>query len=150
MNKLRIFKTKNVKTPTRGTSGSAGLDFYVPEGEDPILLWPGEQVNIPAGIKVKIPKGYALIAMNKSGRAIQGLQVGACVIDEDYQGEIHLNVHNITADQKIWVKPGEKLLQMLLIPVLYAEVEECDSLDNMYGLETSERGEGGFGSTGVK
>lgn len=145
---MNIAKVKDVKTPTRGTSGSAGLDFYVPNDKMyEITLEPGESTNIPSGIKANIPKGFALIAMNKSGVATkQGLQVGACVIDEDYQGEIHLHVVNIGTSATT-IQPGQKLVQMLLIPVLYEEVHEVAVSELFY--EVSQRGDGGFGSTGL-
>lgn len=147
---MKIFKVRDVKTPTRGTVKSAGLDFYVPNdfpGEHSLTT--GDSVNIPSGIHAKVPEGYALVVMNKSGVALKkGLQVGACVIDEDYQGEIHLHVTNVSADLTS-VMPGEKLVQMLLIPVKYEGVEEVASLEELY-TETSERGTGGFGSTGVE
>lgn len=146
---MNIAKVKDVKTPTRGTSGSAGLDFYVPNDRMyEITLEPGESTNIPSGIKANIPKGFALVAMNKSGVATkQGLQVGACVIDEDYQGEIHLHVVNVS-DSATKIQPGQKLVQMLLIPVLYEEVHEVAESELFY--EVSQRGVGGFGSTGIQ
>jgi len=72
--------------------------------------------------------------------------VGACVVDEDYQGEIHLHVYNFGNEETL-VKPGEKLLQMVLLPVNYVSVEVVEE-DQLFG-ETTERGDGGFGSTGV-
>lgn len=146
---MKISKIRNVKTPVRGTSLSAGIDFFVPEdmpGET--FLIPGMAVNIPSGIKVKVPHGYALIFMNKSGVAVKkDLQVGACVVDEDYQGEVHLHVRNIGSDIQT-IKPGEKIVQALLVPVSYEGIEEVDILD-LYD-EKTERGEGGFGSTGTE
>lgn len=146
---MKISKIRDVKTPVRGTPLSAGLDFFVPNdfpGEH--FLLPGDSVNIPSGIKVKVPHGYALIFKNKSGVATKrGLQVGACVVDEDYQGEVHLHVRNICLDVQS-VKPGEKLVQALLVPVSYEDVEEVPE-DELYEDKT-ERGEGGFGSTGTE
>lgn len=90
---MKIVKVRNVKTPTRGTGLSAGLDFYIPDDFEAKQIWPGESINIPSGIKARIPRGCALIMFNKSGIATKyQLQVGACVVDEDYQGEIHLHV----------------------------------------------------------
>ena len=143
---MKIAKVRPVKTPTRGTSLSAGLDFYTPDDMEEIVLNPGESVNIPSGIHAKIPHGYALIAFNKSGIATKKkFLVGACVVDEDYQGEIHLHVINSGKDPQT-ITPGQKLVQMLLVPVSYDTCEECN-LDELY-TEKSERGEGGFGSTG--
>lgn len=148
---MKIVKVRDVKTPTRGTEKSAGIDFYIPN-DFPGSHWliPGQDVNIPSGIHVKVPEGYALIAMNKSGVATKKhLQVGACVIDEDYQGEVHLHVRNIGMDVQELL-PGDKLVQMLLVPVLYAEICPVETLEELYNGETTERGEGGFGSTGDK
>lgn len=146
---MKILKIRDVKTPTRGTERSAGLDFYIPNDLPTKHILPGDHVNFPSGIKVKTPEGFTLIAMNKSGIALKGLQVGACVIDEDYQGEIHLNVRNIS-NYRVTVHPGEKLMQMLLVPVSYANVEEVNSEGELYPEGKTERGSGGFGSTGLK
>ena len=146
---MKISKLRNVKTPERGTPLSAGLDFFVPNdfpGEH--FLLPGDAINIPSGIKVKVPHGFALVFMNKSGVAVKkGLQVGACVVDEDYQGEVHLHVRNTSTDVQS-IKPGEKLVQALLIPVDYCDVEVVNA-DELYE-EGTQRGEGGFGSTGTE
>ena len=144
---MKIFKTRDVKTPTRGTEKSAGLDFYVPTEFGAISLQAGQSVNMPSGIKAEVPRGFALIVMNKSGVAIdKGLQVGACVIDEDYQGEIHLHVTNISRGTAI-IKQGEKLVQMLIVPVMYDKIDVVNSEIELFP-EISERGEGRFGSTG--
>jgi dUTP pyrophosphatase len=142
---MKVQKLRNVKTPSRGTSVSAGIDFYVPEDFETVVLKPGQSVLIPSGIKAQVPRGYALIAFNKSGVATkQGLQVGACVVDEDYEGEIHLHMVNIS-DKDQTVATGQKLVQFVLIPVCYFDVEEVEELAN----RNTERGSGGFGSTGL-
>lgn len=144
---MRIVKVRNVKTPTRGTDLSAGLDFYIPEDFKVSQIWPGERINIPSGIKARIPRGCALIMFNKSGIATKyQLQVGACVVDEDYQGEIHLHVMNVGKEVVI-LKPGMKLVQGLVMPVLYVGVEVLESEDELFP-QLTERGQGGFGSTG--
>lgn len=147
---MKIAKIRDVKTPTRGTQGSAGIDFYVPNDYPNSLrrVAPGERYFIPSGIKANVPEGYALIAMNKSGVALKkGLMVGACVVDSDYQGEIHLHLVN-TSTSDVTIEPGEKLTQFLLIPVDHCPVEVVDE-SNLFMNET-ERGSGGFGSTGVQ
>lgn len=148
---MKIFKVRNVKTPTRGTALSAGLDFYVPDDYPATILPPGASINIPSGIKVKLPHGYCLKMDNKSGVALRSqLIVGATIIDEDYQGEIHLHVINTQRDETVIIKPGDKLVQGLLIPVSYEGVEEVGSFEELYGGEITQRGEGGFGSTGTR
>lgn len=148
--KLRFIKTKEVKTPSYGTPGSAGIDFFVPEAFPEQRLNPGEDILIPSGIKARVPDGYALITHNKSGIATKKrLQVGACVVDSDYQGEIHIHVYNTKADGAVEIAPGMKLVQFLLIPVAHADLEECSTLEEVFPVQ-SERGDGGFGSTDSK
>ena len=143
---MKISKTRDVRTPSRGTELSAGIDFFVPNEFEEFTLDPGEDARILSGIKVQIPENHVLIAFNKSGVALKkGLMVGACVVDEDYQGEISLHV---IATKKTKILPGEKLVQFVLLPVSY------DSLDvvpesELFDVETS-RGSGGFGSTGTR
>ena len=147
---MKIAKIRNVKTPRRGTDGSAGIDFFVPDDYPKNLctIQPNERFFIPSGIKANVPNGYALIAFNKSGVALKkGLMVGACVVDSDYQGEIHLHLVN-TSSKPVTIEPGEKLTQFLLIPVDHSMVEVVNQGD-LFDDETS-RGSGGFGSTGVK
>lgn len=147
---LKFIKTRDVKTPVYGTDGSAGIDFFVPKDFDSVTLHPGGSALIPSGIKARVPNGYALIAHNKSGVATnKRLQVGACVVDSDYQGEIHLHVYNSTADQYTGIMADMKLVQFLLIPVAHAVLIECQTLDQVFPSESS-RGEGGFGSTDIK
>jgi dUTP pyrophosphatase len=145
---MRISKVRNVKTPNRGTPLSAGIDFYVPEDFEERTISPSESVLIPSGIKAQVPKGYALVAFNKSGVAVKkSLTVGACLVDEDYQGEIHVHLINVGYEQQL-VRPGDKVAQFVLLPVNYANVEEVP-LGHLYD-EVSERGQGGFGSTGLR
>lgn len=152
---MKILKIRDVKTPARGTQLSAGLDFFVPNDFAGVhYLAPLQMINIPSGIKAEVPPGFALIAFNKSGVALKkGLNVGACVVDEDYTGEIHLNVFN-AGDEVTTVSPGEKLVQFLLVPVSYMNVVEVESEDDLFQDERfngeQARGSGGFGSTGTK
>ena len=147
---LKVSKVRPVKTPTRGTPGSAGIDFYVPDNYPDNLcsIQPGERFFIPSGIKANVPSGYALIAMNKSGIALKkDLMVGACVVDSDYQGEIHLHLIN-TGKHTASIQPGNKLVQFLLVPIDHGPIEEV-SETSLYE-DISSRGSGGFGSTGVQ
>jgi dUTP pyrophosphatase len=144
---MKIVKCRDVKTPSRGTSVSAGIDFYIPNDYilEPKVIAPGESLLIPSGIRAYIPEGYALIAFNKSGVATkQGLQVGAAVCDEDYEGEIHIHVTNVTNKAQT-IQPGQKIVQFILLPILYADIELVNKLED----RNTERGAGGFGSTGL-
>jgi len=146
---MKILKIRDVKTPERGTSQSAGIDLFIPNDYHGIVLNPGESAFIPAGLKVDVPAGHALVAMNKSGVAAKrSMIVGACVIDEDYQGEIHIDIKNI-GESAQELNPGDKIIQVLCLPVNYVEIEEVQSEDELFGNVVTERGEGGFGSTGT-
>ncbi len=143
---MKISKVRSVKTPVRGTPNSAGIDFFVPD-EVKIYLKPGESCLIPSGIKANVPACHALMAFNKSGIAVKKtLHVGACVVDEDYQGEIHINLTNV-GTRGVQIQPGEKIIQFVLLPVFYDAVEEVEISALFEGI--TERGEGGFGSTGT-
>lgn len=143
---MKISKIRDVKTPTRGTPESAGLDFFVPNDFESTNLSPGESVFIPSGIKANVPGNHALIAFNKSGVALKkNLSIGACVVDEDYQGEIHLHLYNF-GKENTTISPGEKLVQMVLVPIFYDAVEVVEE-QLLFDTDT-ERGSGGFGSTG--
>jgi len=142
---MKISKIKDVKTPTRGAANDAGIDFFVPNDFETTTVNPQGQVRIGSGVRAEVPQGYALIAFNKSGVAISGLDIGACVIDEGYQGEINLHLFNPT-DKPVTIQPGQKLAQFILIPMFYDTIEEVDDAD-LHTMET-ERGAGAFGSTG--
>jgi len=145
---MQIALVRDVKTPARGSDKSAGIDFFIPNDYIGTKgIWPQEDILIPSGVKAKIPEGYMLTAFNKSGVATKkGLIVGACVCDEDYQGEIHLHLINTTT-QKVDIAPGEKIVQFVLVPILYEGIEVVKE-DELFETET-ERGAGGFGSTGT-
>ena len=158
---MRILKTRDVKTPNRGTPQSAGIDFFIPNeffikyedeyvlvGKDGFTLQPGASVLIPSGIKLNVPDGHALVAFNKSGVAVKkNIIAGACVIDSDYMGELHFDLKNVGSKESI-LKAGDKILQFICIPVNFVSVEEVNSTEELFKGITTERGDGGFGSTG--
>jgi dUTP pyrophosphatase len=142
---MKVQTIRDVKIPTRGTERSAGIDFFVPDDYPTTTIDPGQSLLIPSGIKAEVPTGYALIAFNKSGVATkQGLMVGACVVDEDYEGEIHLHMTN-TSNTAQKIISGQKIVQFILLPINYAEVELVYELQS----RNTERGSKGFGSTGL-
>jgi len=143
---MKIFITRDVKTPQRGTEEAAGLDFFVPNDFSAVHLEPGRSIKIPSGIKMILPKGKVGIFMNKSSHGSKGLFVGACVVDSDYRGEVHLDLHNVGLDDFI-IKPGMKITQMLIQKV---DVEPFETLsEEAFNLTlNTARGSGGFGSTG--
>ena len=147
---LQILKIKDVKTPER-SGRNAGFDFFVPNDFQPTTLLAWENITIPSGIKVRLPNDYVLIAFNKSGIAVKHkLHVGACVVDENYTGEIHLDIHNL-GGKRFYIEPGMKLMQFVLIKQQYHNIVEAMSEDELYAnFNKKERGRAGFGSTGIK
>lgn len=159
---MKFCKVRPVKSPTRGTDKSAGIDFFVPGSFRSTTVPPHTDILIPSGIKAAIPKGYMLIGADKSGvvtsqhariQACMGPKkdafnspviIGAKIIDEDYQGEIHIHLIN-TGDKPVNIEPGMKIAQFILVPVSYEMPEEV-SEGELFG-ETTKRGQGGFGST---
>lgn len=131
------------KLPTYGSQDAAGADLYACL-EQPVTVAPGETQWIPTGIALEVPKGYAGLIYARSGLACkQGLapanKVG--VIDSDYRGEIVVVLHN-HGHQPRTVEPGERIAQLVITPVLTPVYEEAKE------LSSSNRGAGGFGSTG--
>ena len=142
---MKIQRIRDVKMPTRGTSGSAGIDFYIPNDECEYNIAPGESILIPSGIRCNVPSGFMLMAANRSSMGKLGMLVGASIVDSDYTGEIHINLWNVS-DKYVKLYPNDKVVQFILVPVPTITFEEVDELDEIY----SERGNGGFGSTNKK
>lgn len=120
------------------------------KGANYILLAPLSRINIPSGIYCQMEQeGRALIAHNKSGIASKhGLVFGAQVVDFEYQGEIHINVLNLSS-KVVRIYAGQKLMQFVEIPVFTSIIEEVENLQKLYKGATS-RADGGFGSTDKK
>lgn len=131
--------------PAAATSGSAGIDLYcVPEG-DSITIAPGQTVFLHTGIAAAIPEGYVGLVFARSGLASKrGLapanKVG--VIDSDYRGEWMIAMHNHGQVEQT-ITPGDRIAQVVILPAPFVEFAETTELDD------TDRGEGGFGSTGV-
>lgn len=145
MEALKIKKVReNAKVPQRATEGSAGLDLCAAIDE-PILLKKGATAVIPTGIAIALPSsGYGAFVFPRSGLAVKhgiGLLNSVGVIDSDYRGEIMVGVIN-QIDEEYTIQPGERIAQMVIMPVSTMPVEEVCELDE------TERGAGGFGSTG--
>ena len=132
------------KMPTRGSAEAAGYDLYAATDYD-IEIPPHETIKIGTGLKMAIPKHYFGAIYPRSGIAAkQGLRPANCVgvIDSDYRGEVIVALHNDTREHQL-VPAGSRIAQLIISP--YAEVDIKES-----NLDETERGEGGFGSTGIK
>lgn len=112
-----------------------------------IQLAPGESITIPSGLSASIPHGWCLEFMNKSGVASKSdLLVGACLIDEDYKGIMHYNLHNVGYESR-QLFCGQKIVQAVIHETYYDEIDI--TVHDGHIDETSDRGDGGFGSTGT-
>ena len=134
-----------LKRPRRATAGSAGYDLCACM-DAPQTIEPGERCVFPSGLAAEIPAGTAGFVFTRSGLGIKkGILVtnGVGVIDSDYRGEIQIGLHNLSAEPYT-VQPGERIAQMIIMPYFAPVIEEVTSLTE------TDRGAGGFGSTGTK
>ena len=142
---LKIKKpADNAVIPTYGSEYAAGADLYSCEGE--LTFAPGETKMVHTGLAMQIPVGYVGLVYARSGIASKrGLapanKVG--VVDSDYRGEIMVALHNHSTEPQSIVA-GERIAQMVIAPYLTVNYVETDTLDE------TDRGTGGFGSTGTK
>lgn len=131
--------------PTYGSASAAGADLYACI-ENQVTILPGQTLMIPTGLSMEIEEGFAGFIYARSGLASKrGLapanKVG--VVDSDYRGQVMVALHNHSQAPQI-VEPGERIAQMVFAPVYQAQFCLVES------LQDTERGEGGFGSTGTK
>ena len=139
--KLKIKKLKeNAKLPKYALPGDVGLDMYAMET---VTVAPGEQYRFWHGFALEFPVGHAAIVKDKSSISKNGLHTMVGVFDAGYRGEYNTHLVNLS-DKPYTVEEGDKVGQLIIFPVIIAEIEETDSLSE------SERGDGGFGSTGKK
>lgn len=145
--KLKFSKIRKTKTPIRAHATDAGFDVFVPEDWQPIIMRKGDSILIPSGIKFEVPEGFMLQVCNKSGVASKkGLVYGAHIIDTGYAGEFIINLHKISGEP-VAINPNDKIVQLILVPINCCELEETSEQELYCGKKT-DRGEGGFGSTG--
>jgi len=135
---------EDIPLPTYATGGSAGMDMRACLDE-PLIIHPGETHLIPTGIAIHInDPNLAAVLLPRSGLGHKhGIVLGNLtgLIDSDYQGQVFVSCWN-RGNDTFTVNPGERIAQMVFVPVVQAEFEIVDS------FESSDRGEGGFGHTG--
>jgi len=128
--------------PSYAHEGDAGLDLYAAVD---VTIAPGERVVIGTGVALAIPPGYVGLTTPRSGSAArEGLSIVNTpgVIDSGYRGEVKMILINLDGSQDIVIARGDRVAQLLIVPVATVDVAECDELAD------SKRGEGGLGSTG--
>ena len=131
----------NATIPSRQTDGSAGFDLY---SSQEARVSSGCTFKIKTGIALQIPEGYVGLIFARSGLATKkGLRPANCVgvIDSDYRGEIIVALHNDSGDSAI-IQKGDRIAQLVIVPYISPDLIQCNELDD------TDRGSGGFGSTG--
>lgn len=130
--------------PRYASEEAAGLDLYY-NGDELVVIEPGQIADLETRLSVEIPGGYFGLVVVRSGLGRKGLDVlnSAGIIDSDYRGEIGLRVINRGVDF-ILIEPKTRVAQMVILPYLSVPLEQSEHLSG------TERGEGGFGSTGVQ
>lgn len=129
--------------PEYATSGSSGLDLHARIPHD-IYLQPGVRFTCPTGIGIELPEGFEAQIRGRSGLAQKhgiGIVHGIGTVDADYRGEIKALLIN-HGDEPVKIEPGQRIAQMVIAPVMRAQLVESEYLGE------TERGEGGFGHTG--
>ncbi len=133
--------------PRYETASAAGADLRAQLGVgEKMVIAPGERVLVPTGLIMEIPHGYELQIRPRSGLSFKtGLMVlnSPGTIDSDYRGEVKIILGNLGKQEEV-IGHGDRIAQAVLAPVFQATYEEADQLSE------TERGSGGFGSTGVK
>ena len=128
--------------PNRALSGDAAVDLQCSED---VALEPGERAAVPTGIAIAVPEGYAGLVLPRSGHAHRsgiGVVNGPGLIDPGYRGEVKVLLIN-HGRERVQFQSGDRIAQLLIVPAPAVEWVEVDELDE------TERGAGGFGSTGV-
>lgn len=143
--KLKIKKLRDgAKIPFRATAGSAGMDLSACI-DDPVTIHPGDLKLIPTGIAIELPcADYVAYIFARSGLGIKHgicLSNGVGVIDSDYRGEVCVGLCNVSSEEYT-ITPGERIAQMVISPISLMPCVEVEELSE------TDRGQGGFGSTG--
>jgi dUTP pyrophosphatase len=141
----KLDHAKDLPLPGYESASAAGMDIRAAL-EKPLTLKPGERTLIPTGLQMKIPEGFEAQIRPRSGLAIRnGITMlnSPGTIDSDYRGEVKVIAINHGAEDFV-IEHGNRIAQMVIAPVTQFPIKEVESLD------LTDRGEGGFGSTGIK
>jgi len=140
MIQLQRIGAHDLPLPKQATGGAAGFDL---QSNEYVILYPGQRLAIPTGFAWAIPLGQVGMIRPRSGLAVRsGIDVLAGVIDADYRGEVAVVLIN-HGDRPLDIEAGDRIAQMVVQPCMVGVTVECDE------LPSTERGNGGFGSTGA-
>lgn len=138
MDKIKIMLDDGAIMPTRAHDADAGLDLYATE--DAVIFRDGA-VTFDTGVHMAIPEGYCGVLKSKSGLNVNNGLQSSGLIDSGYTGSIRVKLYN-HGHEMVSIRKGQKISQLVLLPIITPELEVVDN------LEATERGDGGFGSTG--
>jgi dUTP pyrophosphatase len=133
---------QDAKLPTKAYPGDAAFDLYSIEA---VMLKPGQTVKIRTGIALEIPEGYYGQIADRSSLAKCGIKVFGGVIDSKYRGEVQVLMSNLDTFERIWqpLPLGARIAQLIILPVPHTAIVEVTE------LESTERADKGFGSSGI-
>lgn len=143
--KVKVINHSNNELPQYATPMSAGMDLRA-FTDEPITVMPGERKLVHSGINIQLPEGYELQVRPRSGLALKHgitLTNSPGTVDADYRGDVGAIVHNLGTEPFV-INNGDRICQIVAKEYVKIEWEETDSLNS------TERGEGGFNSTGIK
>ena len=135
---MKIMLDDGAYMPTRAYSTDAGLDLYSPVD---VMIMPRANAVIDTGVHVELPLGSVGFLKSKSGLNVKHGILGEGVIDAGYTGSIRVKLYNHSGEE-YYIQRGDKITQLVILPVILPDLEQVDRLDD------TERGCGGFGSTG--
>ncbi len=141
----RLAHNSDIPLPAYESTSAAGMDLPAAVDSD-LVLEPGARALVPTGLAIALPEGYEAQIRPRSGLAVRfGVTVlnTPGTVDADYRGELKVILNNFGKDS-FTVERGMRIAQMVIVPVIQAELKETDTLPN------TKRGESGFGSTGIK
>jgi len=142
---IKIINHSKFELPSYATPHSAGMDLRA-NTDNPLIIKPLQRILVPTGLHIQLPQEYEAQIRPRSGLAIKhGITLvnSPGTIDADYRGEIKIILVNLS-NEEFTLNPGERIAQMIISKYEKVTLTECDTLDQ------TERGEGGFGSTGKK
>lgn len=137
--KIKVMLDPGAKMPTRAHKTDAGLDLY---SREDCCIFPGGSHKFDTGVHVAIPAGYVGMLKSKSGLNVKNGITSEGVIDADYTGSIAVKLYNHGLDA-VHIEKGQKISQLVIMPIITPDLELVES------LEDTDRGNGGFGSTGA-
>lgn len=144
---FRYFLNEEARTRGLLLRAPRALDagFDLPSLDD-ISIAPNELVRLRTGIHIAVPEGWVALVRDRSSVALRGGVTVAGVIDSAYRGEVQVLMYNLSAEPLVF-KLGERIAQLVVVPHLHGA--DCEEVSSLLELGDTERGEGGFGSTGA-